>query len=564
MAKKTKTQLLETIANSDALPALSPLAIQLIELAADDRSSAMDLAAVIEKDPGLTTRLLKTVGSAFFTRPESVTSIAQAVVLVGFKKVRMMALSLSLRHAFPMDKSKGMDFQLFWKMSLYRALMAKDLVQARPSTENLGPEEAFMAGLIAEIGMLLLFSYWADTREKGFPKGDLSLDKIIPWEEKTFGVNHRELGSMVLQRWRFPENLVECQRCFGGNALKAHAPALCKTVELARRATDVVFGETAALHTFQALVQEKMGLDPGTVNSILARAFGEVEELAQQLLLKVDSQEDILAVMEKANQALVRINSSMETAFTGLLDQANQINQPLDTESKEQSERQKDILQNTLDAVAHEIRNPLLAIGGFSKRLAREAGGKGQGSEYAKIIAEESARLEGILQEVTEYCQGYRPHLIQEDLIAILDHVLEEAGSQIKKGKIEVVRDFPDKPVFVLAERMGITRTLRLLVGHAISAMDKTQKGLIKATVRFDHRGISVMITDNGQPISDDIRDILVDGNLSSKTFSGNLHWAMARKIIDAHKGSISYTVEKGRENRVMLLLPALEGGAIS
>jgi signal transduction histidine kinase len=136
--------------------------------------------------------------------------------------------------------------------------------------------------------------------------------------------------------------------------------------------TDVVFGETAALHDLRAFIQKTIRLDPGTVNGILAMAFGKVEELAQQLIMEVDSQKDILAVMEKANQALVRINSSMKTALSGLLDNVGQIDQSLDASSEEQTECRRDILQSTLDAVTHEIRNPLLAIGGLKLAMARK------------------------------------------------------------------------------------------------------------------------------------------------------------------------------------------------
>ncbi|HUU81126.1 MAG TPA: HDOD domain-containing protein, partial [Acidobacteriota bacterium] len=137
MEEHQKAKLLKKIIDSDGLPSLSPLAIQLVEFAADDQSSARDLASIIEKDPGLTTRLLKLVGSAFFARVQRITSVTHAVTLLGFKRVRIMALSLSLRDTFPMGKIKGMDYDHFWKTSLYRALIAQNLAQsAQPDELN--------------------------------------------------------------------------------------------------------------------------------------------------------------------------------------------------------------------------------------------------------------------------------------------------------------------------------------------------------------------------------------------------------------------------------------------
>ena len=139
MENSQKAKLLKKIVDSESLPSLSPIAIQLVELAADDRSSAPDLAAIIEKDPSLTTRLLKLVGSAFYARPERVSSISQAVVLLGFKKVRLMALSLSLRDTFPMGEHEGMDYNHFWKTSLYRGLIAQDFARSVQPINNLHP-----------------------------------------------------------------------------------------------------------------------------------------------------------------------------------------------------------------------------------------------------------------------------------------------------------------------------------------------------------------------------------------------------------------------------------------
>ena len=121
-----REEIIQKILERDGLPSLSPLAVQLVRMATDDSKSSADLASVIERDPGLATRLLKLVGSAYFARPNRVTSVAQAVVLLGFKRVRIMALTLSLRDTFPMGVQGGMDFDLFWKTSLYRALMARE------------------------------------------------------------------------------------------------------------------------------------------------------------------------------------------------------------------------------------------------------------------------------------------------------------------------------------------------------------------------------------------------------------------------------------------------------
>ena len=86
-----KSKILHQIAGNDFLPSLSPLTIQLIEAAADEQSSVLDLTRIIEQDPGLTTRLLKLVNSAYFARRSRISSVSHAIIMAGFKKVRLMA-----------------------------------------------------------------------------------------------------------------------------------------------------------------------------------------------------------------------------------------------------------------------------------------------------------------------------------------------------------------------------------------------------------------------------------------------------------------------------------------
>ena len=191
----TKAAILNQIASNDYLPSLSPLTIQLIGLAADEHSSILDLTRIIEKDPGLTARLLKIVNSAFYAHREPISSISYAVMVAGFNKIRVMALNISLKDTFPLGKVNGMDYDFFWKTSLYRAIIAQGLVKGSYLNDRVDSEEVFTAGLILEIGLLLLFHLCPDPLKESFPGGDVPLEEAIRWEEENIGINHRELGS---------------------------------------------------------------------------------------------------------------------------------------------------------------------------------------------------------------------------------------------------------------------------------------------------------------------------------------------------------------------------------
>ena len=550
--------MLKKIVDSESLPSLSPIAVQLVELAADDRSSAPDLAAIIEKDPSLTTRLLKLVGSAFYARPKRVSSISQAVVLLGFKRVRLMALSLSLRDTFPMGEHEGMDYNHFWKTSLYRGLIAQDFARSVQPINNLHPEEAFMAALISEIGILMLYNACPEETKKMFPPGTLPLEEVLAWEQENLGVNHREVGSIILRRWRFPHHLAECQKHFGPATLEPDKPILCKIVELSRRATEIVFDDTTDLHEVQQQAQTVLQLEPEGINSILSQAFDKVEDLAEQLRIQVDSQTDMIRVLEKANQALARVNASMEFSLLGLLDHVNQHDRALTSMSEDMARSRRDVLHNTLDAVAHEIRNPLLAIGGFAQRLARQCGEDAQSRQYAKIIAKESRRLEGVLKDILDYCRDYDPVFVEKDLTPIIDEVLDEFGGIFREKDIDIVRCFPQEPIRAPIDVDGITRVLQQLIKTSIHMIGPGRGALTVSMRPLRQTGqVSIEISDNAPPMPDGVRDALLDSNLSATTFGEGLGLPMARKIIEAHHGHIALRVQAGRGNTVGLYLPA-------
>ena len=102
--------ILKRIESGYSLPSLSPVALKLIEMASDERSSVDDLVKIIEKDPPLALRLLKLANSAFFASMQSSTTLKQAVIKIGFQRLRIMALSISLRDTFPMGKVGPFDY----------------------------------------------------------------------------------------------------------------------------------------------------------------------------------------------------------------------------------------------------------------------------------------------------------------------------------------------------------------------------------------------------------------------------------------------------------------------
>jgi len=383
----------KTLQSGFDLPTLSPVATRLIQLASNDMCSVSDLVQVIESDPSLAVRLLKLANSAFFRSFRPVTTLKQAVMRIGFQQLRLMGLSLSLREILPAGKEGAFDYEGFWRISLYRALLSRSLAQ---QTGGTNPEEAFTAGLILEIGLILFHQLFSKTSNEPIPLSSGTLEELIGWEEARSGVNHRQVGEAVLRHWNFPENTIACQRLCGMKVLHwEEVPPLVRVCEVARRWSLKLFLEPDGFQTLFSEALVHFGLGEAIVNEMIIRMFSQVEEIAQTLRIEVNADKDLLGLMEKANQALVNLSVKMATASSG--DSPN----PFPSfETLPEGANRSEAVNQTLQAVAHEIRNPLAAVAGFARRLSKTLMAGSDGGKYADIILREAMKLEAALDKM--------------------------------------------------------------------------------------------------------------------------------------------------------------------
>jgi len=554
MEATEKSKILHQITANDLLPSLSPLTIQLIEAAADEQSSVLDLTRIIEQDPGLTTRLLKLVNSAYFARRSRISSVSHAIIMAGFKKVRLMALNISLRDTFPLGRVAGMDYDLFWKTSLYRALIAQGFAQASPLGEEIDPEEAFTAGLILEIGMLLLFHICSPAQKEIFPGGHLDLEDIIAWERENLGIDHREAGRLVLHRWHFPEQIIESQKYYGAEALREGRPRLLKILEIARISAQLFFTSSEDFQTLENTAPY-LKLDPEKVTEIVVETFSRVEEVASQLRLLVNTSEDLLRVMEKANRTLTKLNGSLESSFVKVFNLISDLEQTPIQVSREDQEEKSKLLENAMEAVVHEIRNPLMAIGGFAHRLAKNVEQRGDVIEYVNLITKESLRLEKVLNDLVAYSQVYQPFLVTRNITHILDKVLEACKDYLEQKRFQVVRLYKSTPLLVPLDDTEISKALYGLleaVLHLMAGYDQTL--WIDLEGNRDDPEIRISIRTRAGQFPEEMKDLLRGKDFSNKAIGQGLGISLARKIINAHGGRLEESIDNEFQNLVVAL----------
>ncbi|MCC6383149.1 MAG: HDOD domain-containing protein [Dehalococcoidia bacterium] len=177
------------------------MALRVIRVAQDPKSSASDLAMVLAADPGLSATLLRVVNSAAYRRTREITSVQEALVLLGFIQARNIAISSAITAHYRPDSLNALfRIDAFWRHSLAVAFRAAELA-GRMRVDVPG---AFTAGVLHNMGRLAMFfgdPAGMDQAVAEAMRRDAALDDV---EEELLGIDHGEVGRLLAERWRLP------------------------------------------------------------------------------------------------------------------------------------------------------------------------------------------------------------------------------------------------------------------------------------------------------------------------------------------------------------------------
>ncbi|MFO7653859.1 MAG: HDOD domain-containing protein [Candidatus Krumholzibacteriia bacterium] len=277
-----RSQVEREIARMADLPVVSRILVHLNRVAEDERTSAQDLSQVILRDQALTVRILRAVNSSYYRRrgQPAVTTISAAVVILGFNGVRRLALGMAM---FDQLRERGQHAlgRRLGGHSLLTAVAARFLA-ARSGYDP--AEEAFVAGLINDMGRLVLLSCDGEGYA-GLLADDPAPEVLRRRERRRYGLTSGQAGRLLARRWDLPPTLYDLLGDPQDRGEKAAASPLGTLVGAAREVARVLASDPSgkALEHLLAADETVAGVPSGLLAGLLDAVAGDYADLAQDL-----------------------------------------------------------------------------------------------------------------------------------------------------------------------------------------------------------------------------------------------------------------------------------------
>ncbi len=194
----------DAVASISHIATLPEITLKIIELVENPRSTAQDLHKVISNDPALVARILKVVNSAFYGLPGQIGSINRAIVLLGLNAVKNIVIAASLAKLFRGGRvSPQFSAKDLWTHSIAVGVFSKMIVH---QLNNALPDEAFLAGLIHDIGILVELQAHREPLVEISERASREETRYIDIETQIIGVDHQALGAGLTTKWKFPRS----------------------------------------------------------------------------------------------------------------------------------------------------------------------------------------------------------------------------------------------------------------------------------------------------------------------------------------------------------------------
>jgi len=207
-----------------------------------------------------------------------------------------------------------------------------------------------------------------------------------------------------------------------------------------------------------------------------------------------------------------------------------------------------------VQGVAHEIRNPIMTIGGFAQRLKKELEEDHSLQNYVDAILQEAIRLEKLVKQVREFMNVQSATLTMEKIPPVVDEVIKIFLPLAKRQKVQIVKEIDGKTPLINMDSTQMVTALSNIVENALESM--SEGGTMTLGVNRQNNNVLITVRDTGCGIPAEQLDAIYDPFVTSKTRGAGLGLTMVHQIMINHQGEIKISSQLEKGTIVILRLP--------
>jgi HD-like signal output (HDOD) protein len=427
---------IEKIRREDSLLSLPQSLSEILAMVGQEDFSVDELTDLILKDPGLTSKILKMANSAFYRHRSQISTVQQAVMMLGIMQVKCLVLSASIFRIDSLQKKCHVDIKGLFGHFLSVALGCKMISEL---TGYEATDEAFIAGLLHDMGIVYFVHHFMD--DYGEVIDSLSKYRnLIDAEKDILGIDHAAIGQILAEKWNFPKEL--CQAIGDHHKVpdKVAQISLINIVQLSelinKPVVDIRPGNLEARLMAVNQMSRLMKIDRQKLDEITFSLLNETLNMAEYMGVDIGDPTDILA---RANKELYNSYLTIENLFRERQELSHRI---ISEERRTATLETKNVAIATL---SHYLNNATMSISGRAQliRMLTQNGSivdnENRLETIIEVMEQSVKKILAVLYELRDLTDFESMEKYSESKAINIDDRIKERLVEMEKGADEIL-----------------------------------------------------------------------------------------------------------------------------
>ena len=305
MSLTSNSHIFERIQGASNLPSLPQVLLQILAACDDEAKTAKELSLITSRDPSISAKVLRLLNSPFIGLTQRINSLEKAVIYLGVDTIKNLAISASVLEAFSQTRMEGgLNMPRFWWHSFMTATLARRLAV---ESGYQSPDEAFLAGLLHDIGRLLLAANFPKEYSRILQQSEAGPD-LTMLEQQVLGVTHAEVGAWLVRKWKLHSFLADS--ILYHHQKPARIVDAFKLLQIVHVANCLAHEDAAEYQRGVQTAESILKISSQKLNLLTAGAREEVDGVAVSMDISVSAPEE---VTPKDNQKQVQKRKELIT-----------------------------------------------------------------------------------------------------------------------------------------------------------------------------------------------------------------------------------------------------------